>query len=191
MSEFGLVETYVEIPADINIKVKDKTITVSGPNGTLKRDFRFARTISIEKKDKKISLFIYYPRKKEKSLLNTISSHIRNLVRGAQSNFIYKMKVIYAHFPMTVNVKGKKILIENFLGERSPRTAKIRGDKTKVTVKGDDLLIESPYIEDAGQTAANIQLSTKIKNKDPRVFQDGIYLYYKGLGDKDLWKLKF
>ncbi|NVM30790.1 MAG: 50S ribosomal protein L6 [Candidatus Helarchaeota archaeon] len=191
MSDFGLVETTVEIPTNINIDVKDRVVTVSGPNGTLMRDFKFARSITIERQEDKISIFTYYPRKKEKSLLNTISSHITNLVRGAKNNFIYKMKVVYAHFPITVKVSGKKVNIENFLGERSPRTAKILGEKTKVTVDGDDVIIESPYIEDAGQTTANIQLATKIKNKDPRVFQDGIYLYYKGLGEMDLWKLKY
>ncbi len=191
MSEFGLVETSVEIPSTVNVKIKKKSITVSGPNGTLTRDFKFARIISIEQKENGISLFTYYPRKKEKSLISTISSHIENMVKGAQSNFIYKMKVVYAHFPMTVKVEGKIIYIENFLGERSPRKAKVQGDKTKITIAGDDVIIESPYIEDAGQTAANIQLACKIKNKDPRVFQDGVYLYYKGFGENDLWKLKF
>ena len=191
MSEFGLVQTAIEISSELNISIKNKEVTVNGPNGTLKRDFKFARTISIEKEDNKITLFTYHPRKKQRSLLNTVKSHIQNLMDGAQNNFIYKMKIIYAHFPMTVKTQGDKVIIENFLGERSPRLAKIHGKKTQITVDGDDVIIESPYIEDAGQTAANIQLATKIKNKDPRVFQDGIYLYYKGLGDKDLWKLKF
>lgn len=191
MSDFGLVETFVEIPSNIKMDIKNKIVTVSGPNGTLTRNFEFARSISIESTDEGLSIFTYYPRKKEKSLINTISSHIQNMVRGAQANFIYKMKVVYAHFPMTVKVEGKTVHIENFLGERSARKAKIIGEKTKITVDGDDVIIESPFIEDAGQTAANIELSCKIKNKDPRVFQDGIYLYYKGLGDKDLWKLKF
>jgi len=191
MSDFGLVETLVEIPSTVNIKIKNKTVTVSGPNGTLIRDFRFARSISIEQKKDTINLFTYYPRKKEKSLIHTIASHIKNMVKGAQSNFIYKMKVVYAHFPMTVKVEGKTISIENFLGERAPRKAKVYGEKTKITVEGDDVIIESPFIEAAGQTAANIQLACKIKNKDPRVFQDGVYLYYKGFGEKDLWKLKY
>ncbi len=191
MSEFGLVETTLEIPSGLDVSIKNKTVSVSGPNGTLSRDFKFARAISIEKRDNLISLYTYHPRKKEKSLLNTLKSHIINLMRGAQDNFIYKMKIVYSHFPITVKVEGKTVYIENFLGERSPRIAKIKGEHTKITVESDDIIIESPFIEDAGQTAANIQLATKIKNKDPRVFQDGIYLYYKGLGDKDLWKLKY
>jgi large subunit ribosomal protein L6 len=37
--------------------------------------------------------------------------------------------------------------------------------------------VQGTNIEDVSQTAANIQQATKIKNKDPRVFLDGIYIY--------------
>ncbi|MHA1130781.1 MAG: 50S ribosomal protein L6, partial [Candidatus Helarchaeota archaeon] len=163
MSEFGLVQTSVEIPSEINVSLKNKVITVNGPNGTLKRDFRFARAISIEQQENRIVIFTYHPRKKEKSLITTIKSHIENMIKGAQQNYKYKMKIVYAHFPMTVKVEGETILIENFLGERAPRVAKIYGKQTTVTVESDDLIIESPSIEEAGQTAANIQRITKIK----------------------------
>jgi large subunit ribosomal protein L6 len=191
MSEFGLVQTSVQVPSKVKLSIENKKITVSGANGTLTRDFSFARGINIEKENEYVSLFTYYPRKTEKALLNTIRSHIQNMIYGAEANYTYKMKIVYAHFPITVVIKGNIISIENFLGERSPRIAKIYGEKTKIKADADDVVIESPYIEDAGQTAANIRLATKIKGKDPRVFQDGIYTYFKGHGDKELWKLKF
>jgi large subunit ribosomal protein L6 len=191
MSEFGIVQTSVEIPPKVKLSIENKKVTVSGANDTLTRDFSFARGINIEKEGKSVSLFTYYPRKTEKALLNTIRSHIQNMINGAEANYIYKMKIVYAHFPITVVIKGNLVSIENFLGERSPRIAKIHGEKTKIKADADDVVIESPYIEDVGQTAANIRLATKIKGKDPRVFQDGCYTYYKGYGDKELWKLKF
>jgi large subunit ribosomal protein L6 len=191
MSEFGLVATSLQIPPKINISVENKIVTVSGPNGSLSRSFTYARGVDITKQDSTILISTLYPRKKERALLNTIKSHIQNLINGAEANYIYKMKIVYAHFPINVNIKEKKVSIENFLGERSPRFAKIQGEKTKVKADADDVTIESPYIEDVGQTAANIRLVTKIKRKDPRVFQDGIYTYYKGHGTKELWKLKF
>jgi large subunit ribosomal protein L6 len=87
------------------------------------------------------------------------------------------MVVVYAHFPIKVEVdKGKKIVkISNFLGEKLPRYASIVGD-TEVRVEGDRIYIEGISKEDVGQTAANIRLATKIKKKDPRVFMDGIYV---------------
>jgi len=191
MSEFGLVETSLQIPPKIAVSVENKIVSVSGPNGSLSRNFAFARGVDIKKQDNTIKISAIFPRKKERALLNTIKSHIQNLINGAEANYIYKMKIVYAHFPINVNVKEKVVSIENFLGERSPRFAKIKGEKTKVKADADDVVIESPFIEDVGQTAANIRLATKIKRKDPRVFQDGVYTYYKGHGTNELWKLKF
>ena len=88
------------------------------------------------------------------------------------------MKIVYSHFPITVKVEGKKILIENFQGERASRVSMIRGN-TKVDVKGDDVIITGPVLTDVSQTAANIQLKSKVKNKDHRVFLDGVYRYFK------------
>ncbi|MEC7431143.1 MAG: 50S ribosomal protein L6, partial [Candidatus Thermoplasmatota archaeon] len=46
-------------------------------------------------------------------------------------------------------------------------------NKTDVTVSGSDR-------EKVGQTAANIERACKIKKRDRRVFQDGIYIVSKG-----------
>jgi len=91
------------------------------------------------------------------------------------------MKVVYSHFPITVKVEGKKVLIENFQGERAPRISMIRGN-TNVAVNGDDVIVSGPVLTDVSQTAANIQLKSKVKNKDHRVFLDGIYNYSKSKG---------
>jgi large subunit ribosomal protein L6 len=53
---------------------------------------------------------------------------------------------------------------------------------TKVIVKGEDIIVQGINLEDVSQTAANIQNSTKIRSKDPRVFLDGIYVYEKHEG---------
>jgi len=111
-------------------------------------------------------------------MLGTIKSHITNMITGLTDGFSYKMKIVYAHFPMTVKVTDSKVTIENFLGERHPRIAKILGS-TKVQVKGDEVTVEGINKEDVGQTMANIEQATKIKGRDPRVFQDGIYLVSK------------
>ncbi len=113
--------------------------------------------------------------------MGTFASHIGNMIRGVTEGFSYTMKIVYAHFPVKVSVRGNKVVIENFLGERYPRTAQIRG-QSKVEVKGDTLHITGANLEDVSQTAANIEQATRIKNKDPRVFQDGIYIVDKGEG---------
>ena len=45
------------------------------------------------------------------------------------------MKIVYSHFPVTVQVENKKVLIKNFQGEKAARTITIMGD-TKITKCG-------------------------------------------------------
>jgi large subunit ribosomal protein L6 len=118
------------------------------------------------------------PRRTEAALVGTISAHVRNMIKGVSEGFIYKMKIVFVHFPTAVKVVGKEIHIENFVGERKPRIATILGN-TKVTVKQDDVIIEGIDIDEVSQTAANIQSRAKIRNKDLRKFLDGIYVYSK------------
>ena len=59
--------------------------------------------------------------------------------------------------------------------------AKIHG-ATKVTSKGDDITVSGPVLNDVTQTAAEIEAVTKVKNKDHRVFLDGVYQYQKTKG---------
>ena len=99
-------------------------------------------------------------------------------MHGLGADFTYKMEVVYSHFPMTVAVKGNIVEINNLAGAKHPRKAKIRGN-TKVEIKGKNLTITSQNKEDAGQTTANIEQATKIKGKDIRIYQDGIYITEK------------
>jgi len=170
----------VEIPEDVEGILDGRTITIRGAKGTLTRDFSHA-PIQIQLEGKKVTVQASWPRKREAALVGTVCSHIQNMIKGVTKGFTYKLKIIYSHFPITVKVEGRTVRIENFTGERSPRTAKIMGD-TKVVVKGEDIIVTGISLEDVSQTAANIQNATRIKNKDPRVFLDGIYVYEKSEG---------
>jgi len=117
-------------------------------------------------------------RKKDYAIFKTAESIIKSLIKGVQQGYTFKMKIVYAHFPITVKVKDSNILVENFQGERAARISKIVGD-TKVISKGDDVIITGPVLTDVSQTAGSLQQNTKVKNKDHRVFLDGIYLFEK------------
>ena len=180
MVKQALVEEMIEIPKDVNVDLTESTstIVVKGPKGELKRDFSHA-PVSIIKENNIIKTQTYFPRKKERALVGTIASHIRNMVKGVTDGFIYKMKVVYSHFPISVEVKGKEVLIKNFIGERSPRKARIVGNTSVRMEDKDTVLIEGIDIEEVAQTAANIQQVTRIRKKDIRVFLDGIYVSEK------------
>lgn len=176
MAKISILREEIPIPEGITVAV-DGAVTVKGSKGTLERDFN-NKKIQIKVEDDNVVVEAHFPKKKDKAMLGTIKSHINNMIIGLTDGFTYKMKIVYAHFPMTVKNAGNKVTIENFLGERHPRTAKIVGD-ADVQIKGDEVIVSGVNKEQVGQTMANIEQATKIKGRDPRVFQDGIYLVSK------------
>ena len=170
----------IQIPKDVKVNLKGNMLRIQGPLGKVYKNFK-SIPVRIQINDNKILLTSTGERKKYRAILNTAKSLIQTLCIGVVDGFTIKMKIVYSHFPITVNVDGKKILVKNFQGERAPRISMIRGD-TDVVVKKDDVIITGPVLADVSQTAANIQSNSKVKNKDHRVFLDGIYRYSKSKG---------
>lgn len=170
----------IQVPEGVQVSVNNKVVTVKGPKGTLVRDFSFV-PISVEGDGQNVRLWAKWPRKKEAALIGTIYSHIQNMITGVTKGFSYKLKIVFSHFPISVKVQDKSVLIENFTGERRARKVKIIGD-VKVKVETEDIVVQGANLEDVSQTAANIEQATKVKKKDPRVFLDGIYVYEQNEG---------
>jgi len=156
-------EDVVDIPEGVTVTQKKHMLQFQGPLGKTFKSFR-SIPVDIEIKDGKVKLNVQ-----------------RNICEGLVEGYTIKMKVVFAHFPITVKVDGKKVLIENFQGERAPRITRIIGN-TKVIPKGEDVTLTGEVWTDITQTAANIELHTKVKGKDHRVFLDGIYVYEKKKG---------
>ncbi|MCK4553114.1 50S ribosomal protein L6 [Candidatus Pacearchaeota archaeon] len=167
----------IEIPEGVEVSLDEGSVTVKGKQGEINRSFDLGK-LNFEKKDNKIIIGNKKSTKREKKMMNTIAQHIRNMIKGVQEKFEYKLKVCFSHFPMTVKQEGKKIIVQNFLGEKVPREmtlpkgAEVKIDKAEITVTSVDK-------ELAGQTAANFEILTKIGGRDKRVFQDGIYIINK------------
>jgi large subunit ribosomal protein L6 len=98
------------------------------------------------------------------------------MITGVTKGFTYKLKIVFSHFPISVKLKEKTVLVENFTGERSPRKSKIIGE-VKVKIQGEDIIVQGINLEDVSQTAANVEQATKVKRKDPRIFLDGLYVF--------------
>lgn len=174
------VSKVIQVPDDVEVTLEGRKVTVKGVKGTLTRDFSQA-PISMELQGKTIRVWADWPRKKESALVGTVYAHINNMITGVRKGFTYKLKIVFSHFPISVKIQDKTVLIENFTGERNPRRAKIIGD-AKVKVSGEDIIVQGINLEDVSQTAANIEQATKVKRKDPRIFLDGIYLYERSEG---------
>jgi large subunit ribosomal protein L6 len=171
----------IDIPDTVTVRKEGNIVIVGGKLGTLQKDLT-RLPISVELKDKKLVIKPPGTRKRDLAVTNTAKSIIQSMIKGVEKGFTYKLKIVYAHFPISVKAKGKEIYVENFFGERAPRVSHVVGDTTKVNVVGEDVLVQGPSLEDVSQTAANIEFSTKVKGKDQRVFLDGVYIYLKEEG---------
>jgi len=182
MAKQEYVERIVPIPEGVSVNLRGKTVEVSGPLGKLERDLSHM-PVDIAIRDSSVVISAKWPRKRDLGMVGTAAGHIRNMMKGVTKGFTYKLKIVYAHFPMSVKFSKPdgKVLIENFCGEKTPRVAKVVGG-VDVIVSGDDVIVKGINLEDVSQTAANIEAATKIKDKDLRVFLDGIYLYEKSEG---------
>ena len=174
------LEATVVIPEGVSVDLRRGVLRVDGPLGHTYKSFRKI-PVDLSVGEGAVRLSARNSRKRDYAILNTSKSIIRNLVEGISKGYTLRMKIVYAHFPVSVKVGDGHVIIENFQGEHAPRRAKIVGG-TKIKVDGDDVIVTGAVLTDVTQTAANIQQATRIKNKDHRVFLDGIYVYEKRKG---------
>ncbi|CAM4780273.1 unnamed protein product [Rotaria magnacalcarata] len=181
------------IPDEVKVSVKSRVVQVSGKRGKLVRSFKHSRVdISMPKKNL-IVVEKWFGTNKENAVVRTICSHINNMVKGVTKNglqcgYCYKMRSVYAHFPINtvVTENGQAVEIRNFLGEKFVRRVRMQpGVKiTSSTKQKDELILEGNDIELVSRSAALIQMSTAVKNKDIRKFLDGIYVSEKLSADE-------
>lgn len=186
------LEEKLEIPDGVKVTADENHhVTVKGPNGLISKDFSHVRGIKIAVEGDSIIFSTSFPKRGTLALTKTIYNIVKNLIIGVQTNYIYSCKICYSHFPFNAEIKkkNKEIHFVNFLGERAPRVTEYL-DNVSVEVQGDDVILTGPDKETLGQTAANMQKSCRIRKKDHRVFQDGVYLYKKQLGDEVLWQIR-
>ena len=165
------------VPEGISVSVTNKTLNVSGPKGELTRLFNNPRA-SVTVVGDKIAVNTKASSRPDKRILGTYRSHVNNMLRGVSKGYRYELTVVQTHFPIRVKVEGDRVIIENFLGEKKPRIARIMPG-AKVTVKGEIVTVEATDKEIAGQTAANIEIASKVQYKDRRVFGDGVFITKK------------
>ncbi|OZJ04615.1 60S ribosomal protein L9-A [Bifiguratus adelaidae] len=168
------------IPDNVEVTVKARQVHVKGPRGELSRNLRH---IDLEIQfitPKKLRFIVWHGNRKHVACIRTVRSLINNMIIGVTKGFQYKMRYVYAHFPINVAIpkEGEYVEIRNFLGEKVIRKIPIlEGVKVEVsTAQKDELILTGNSIENVSQSAANIQQSCRVKRKDIRKFLDGIYI---------------
>merc|ERR1712224_995968 len=159
---------------------------VTGKHGTLKRDFKHLPIeLFLANHDKEVRARMYFAKSKQIAALRSVCSHIQNLFDGVQKKFEYKMRLVYAHFPINANITngGKTVEVRNYLGEKIVRVINLLEGVTvekSASVK-DELVLIGADIDLVSRSAALIRQSCMAKNKDIRKFLDGIYVSQHGV----------
>jgi len=182
---------FIKIPKGVTVALKSRVVTVTGPRGSLTRSFKHLN-LDMQlhgKTTRRIVIGVYFATRKDIACIRTVLSHIKNMITGVTKGFEYKMRLVYAHFPINVVTQndGKDIEIRNYLGEKVIRKVKMldgvkveRSEKVK-----DELVLTGNDLQLVSQSAANIHQSTKVPEKDIRKFLDGIYVSEKRILGQD------
>jgi len=181
MAKIADIKEAIPIPDGVQANFEQNQLTIKGEKGELTRTFTHPK-INVSLSEGTITVHCVQPRRKQKALVGTFVAHMNNMIKGVTKGFEYKMKTVYSHFPIKTSVEGDSFVIQNFLGERSPRKANILSGVT-VDIKGEDVTVKGIDKEKVGQTVANIERAAAVKRRDIRVFQDGVYRISKG-GDR-------
>ncbi len=192
MVKIAFFKEELEIPEGVKVRLEGgHHINVKGKKGNITKDFSHMRNIKASINNNKIIFTTNFPKSGTLALVKTVASIINNLIIGVQNNYTYVSKICYSHFPCSVKVdkKNHTLLVENFLGERAPRKSSYSSEIT-VELKEDDVYFTGPDKEALGQAAANVKRACRIRKKDPRVFQDGVYLYKKLSGEEITWEIQ-
>nr|WCZ58737.1 60S ribosomal protein L9 [Seculamonas ecuadoriensis] len=167
----------------VAVSLKSRVVTVTGPRGTLTRSFDHAKVDMRMIGKKSIQIDMWHGKPKENAVLRTIASHIHNMIVGVTEGYRYKMKTVYAHFPINVIIspENKDLLeIRNFLGERIVRRVQMLPGVKIAEVKNNEITLEGNDLELVSRSAALVHQICLVKRKDIRKFLDGIYVSEKG-----------
>jgi len=174
MVKIDRIEHIIDLPDGVSASIVDGMLTVKGPKGEVSREFQSSRVVLLQD-GAGLIVRVDLPRRKEKAMAGTWNAHINNVVKGVTNGFSYTLRCFYSHFPLTMKVEGSVFVVNNYFGERVPRRADILSGVDVRVENKTDVIVSGIDKEAVGQTAANIERSTTVKNRDRRVFQDGIY----------------
>ena len=167
----------IALPEGVTASLSGSVLTLKGPKGETARKIA-GQNVMIAVEGKKVAVWSASSGRKEKKIIGSLRAHIANMARGATEGHVYRLKVCFTHFPITVTVTGKQLFVKNFLGEKIPRKLTLP-DAVSVKVEGSDVTVNSADKDAAGQAAAAMEQITKRTNFDTRVFGDGIYITVK------------
>jgi large subunit ribosomal protein L9e len=181
-------EELLEIPEGVKVSIKTRNVVVEGPRGKLTKNLGHLAVSFTHPKPSLIKIELHHGSRKSVATLRTVRTLINNLVIGVTKGYLYKMRYVYAHFPINVNLDKDNdtglwvVEIRNFLGEKLIRRVQMSEGVDVEASKNvkDELVLTGNSLENVSQSAADIQQICRVRNKDIRKFLDGIYVSERG-----------
>ncbi len=173
----------IVVPEGVEAKLAGRVLTMSGPKGTLTEEFGDA-AIRVSVDQGRVSIASDFPSTRKLAIFGMYEAIIKNMIDGVTRGFRSRLRMVSSHFPMSTEIKEGEVLINNFIGERYPRRARIYPG-VSVGVEGEYITVSGIDRDGVAQTAANIEQATVVRHKDRRIFQDGIYLVAKAAPAED------
>ncbi|PGG95339.1 hypothetical protein AJ79_10110 [Helicocarpus griseus UAMH5409] len=181
-------EETLPVPENVNIHIRSRVVTAEGPRGKLVKDLSHLAVSFSQPKKSLLAIEIHHGERKAVATLRTVRTIINNLFIGVTRGFLYKMRYVYAHFPINVNIEANKetglaeVEIRNFLGEKRVRRITCQPGVDIIVSPNvkDELQLSGNSLEAVSQSAADIQQICRVRNKDIRKFLDGLYVSERG-----------
>ncbi|PRD33153.1 UNVERIFIED_CONTAM: 60S ribosomal protein L9 [Trichonephila clavipes] len=146
----------VVIPNDVDAKVVSRVVVIKGPRGMLKRSFKHVQVDMQVVEKNKLVVQKWFGIRKELATVRTVCSHIENMIKGVTLGYRYKMRSVYAHFPINIvtSKDGSLVEIRNFLGEKIIRRVNMLPGVVcqNSTAQKDELILEGNDIELVSQS---------------------------------------
>lgn len=172
------LEARVTLSEGVSGVYENFALTLKGPKGEVSKALKYPN-VNIEVKGNEVVISTKKLTQRQKKIISTYEAHVNNLNTGVSEGFVYELAVVYAKFPITVEMKGDVFTVKNLLGEKVPRTCIIPSD-VKVEIKGGkEIVVSGIDKEKCGQVAASLEQLTRITHMDRRVIQDGIFIVKK------------
>merc|ERR1712149_21423 len=177
-------EETLTVPEGVKVTIKTRTVTVEGPRGKLVKNLGHL-AVSFKHAGKNvIKIELHHGNRKNVATLRTVRTIINNLIIGVTKGFKYKMRYVYAHFPINDNIEKNKetglfeVEIRNFIGEKIVRRVTMHPgvDVEPSKNQKDEIQLTGISLDNVSQSAADIQQICRVRNKDIRKFLDGIYV---------------
>ncbi|MES1910734.1 MAG: hypothetical protein MHM6MM_003272 [Cercozoa sp. M6MM] len=181
-----LSQKTLDVPKGVKVSVKTRKVTVEGPRGQIVVDLSHANAkIGMLNNGKKVRVQVFNAKKKQAAMVRTCISHINNAITGVTQGWIKKMKILYSHFPITVVIEDGEVQVRNFVGDKRVRSVHVPEGTTVELVGKDEVHVYGNTLNDVAQCAHGIQQVCRVRNKDIRMFLDGIYVFESGTIEKD------